>query len=78
MFRQQNSKKCFGADVFCTFLLPNLIFWDPNLEKHFGADAFCTFSLPKFVFFFHSGVQLFVLLGPHASAPAALAGLLLD
>ena len=33
-FRQGNSKKCFGPDVFCTFSLPNVLF----------ATAACNFS----------------------------------
>ena len=40
ILRRENSKKCFGADVFCPFSLPNLLF----------ATAACNFStseLPK-------------------------------
>ena len=66
--RHQNSKKCFGADVFCTFSLPNARF----------ATAACNFSTWEqqkvlrswrvlYIFtskcaFRHSGVQFFLSL----------------
>ena len=56
-FRQLKSKKCFGADVFCTFALQNVlfttaayIFSTAEEQKVLGADVFCTFSLQNVLF----------------------------
>ena len=81
LFRHRNFQKCSNAEVFCTFLLPNV----------FRATTACNFStsqLPKVVrtcgalALFTSkcvshpdGVQFSSLIWPAGFAPAALASL---
>ena len=50
-FRRVKSKKCFGADVLCTFSLQNVLFATAacifSTEQKVLRNVFCTFSLQK-------------------------------
>ena len=67
IFRRQNFKKCFGADVFCTFSLPNVfspqrraIFRHQNFKKCSEHVVFCTlYIFTSKCAFRHSGMQFF-------------------
>ena len=66
IFRHQNSKKCFGADVFCTFLLQNerfataaCIFSTSHLQKGLRSWRVLYTFTSKCVFR-HSGVQFLI------------------
>ena len=84
IFQHVNFKKCSENDVLCTFSLPNVLFATAacnfstsELKKCSEHVMFCTFSLPN-VLFATAACNFWFLLWPHASAPAALTGLLLD
>ena len=64
--RHQNSKKCFGADVFCTFSLPNVLlataacnFATSELQKVLRHRQFFSIFTSKCAFR-HSGVQFLI------------------
>ena len=81
--RRVKSKKCFGADVFCTFSLENVLFATAacnfatsELQKVLRDRQFCSIFTAKSAFR-HSGVQF--LMSPLSTyLRTALTGLLLD